>query len=274
MIVHEYDPAIPLDDLVADMRRAVAGWSWKRGAYGHALSLPAYRELHPHARYAYDNFPCSGLLARCPAFRALFHGLRSDKVSFCLLRRPPASSYAWHADRWKGPGVVRFQIPLLSDPEAFLVTTDYTHEDQIVGPARVTAEYFPTFAAANAGHVRQHHLALGRLHYFDTTRVHTLVNPGPNARVTLSFDLVANDWVRARFPAIRAEIGDGPVAPLPRPGRLANGGAWLTARLHPLRSAVRRWRGRVPLIHQRQISEDGRALSSSTIVCSLLSGVW
>lgn len=244
MIVHEYDPGVALAELVADMRRAVAGWDWSRGAYGHALSLPAYHELHPYSRYSYQNFPCSGVLARCPALRALFASLRCDKVSFRLLRRQSATSYAWHTDRWKGSGVVRFQIPLQSDPEAFLVTTDYASPEEIVGPPSLTEASFASFAAANAGRFRKHHLALGRLHYFDTSHVHTLVNPGPGERITLSFDLVANDWVRERFPEIRAEIGDGPLAPLPRPGPLATGVAFLGARLHPLRSTVRRWRGR------------------------------
>lgn len=244
MIVHEYDPGVALDDLVADMRRAVDGWDWRRGAYGHALSLPAPQELHPYARYSYGNFPCSGLLARCPAFRALFHGLRCDKVSFRLLRRQPASAYGWHTDRWKGPGVVRFQIPLLSEPDAFLVTTDYASEDDLVGPRRLALDGFAAFAAANAGHFAKHHLTLGRLHYFDTTRVHTLVNPGVTERITLSFDLVANDWVRERFPAVRAELGDGPVPPLPRPGPLGRGVGFLAARLHPVRTTLRRWRGR------------------------------
>lgn len=244
MILYRYDLGIPLDELVGDTRRAIAGWDWRRGAYGHALSLPAYRELHPHRRYGYQNFPCTGLLARAPALRALFDGLRCEKVSFRLLRRAPASSYAWHTDRWKGPGVVRFQIPILSEPAAFLVTTDYTHEEQLIGPRRLTVDAFDDFAARNAGHFQTHHLEPGVVHYFDTTRVHTLVNPGPAERVTLSFDLVANDWVRERFPQVREEIGDDPIAPLARPGSLRRGLGFLRSRLYPLRNRAQRWRGR------------------------------
>lgn len=240
MILHRYDLAIPLDDLVRETRDVVAGWDWRRGAFGHALSLPAYHQLHPHSRYSYQNFPCMGLLARCPAFREIFEGLRCEKVSFRLLRRGPASSYAWHNDQWKGPGVVRFQIPILSDAAAFLVTTDYTSADQVVGPRSLTADALGEFANANAGHFLTHHLQPGLLHYFDTTRVHTLVNPGPGERITLSFDLVANDWVRDRFPEIRAEIGDDPIEPLPRPGGMRNGIAFLRAGLHPLRNRLRR----------------------------------
>ena len=31
-------------------------------AFGHALSLPAYHELHPHSRYTYQNFQTAGYL--------------------------------------------------------------------------------------------------------------------------------------------------------------------------------------------------------------------
>jgi hypothetical protein len=240
-----YDLGIPLEGLREDARRAVAGWDWNRGAFGHALSLPASRDLHPYARHRYHNHPCAGLLGRCPHLRAVFEMLLCEKISFRLLRREPASAYAWHTDQWKGPGVVRFQIPIVSDADAFLVTTDYTHEDQVRGVGRVlSADTFATFAEANAGHFARHTLEPGLLHYFDTTRVHTLVNPGPGQRLTLSFDLVANDWLRARYPAIRAEVGEGPLAALPRPGSIDQAGAWALSQLHPLRTRIRRWRHR------------------------------
>ncbi len=82
------------------------------------------------------------------------------------------------------------------------------------------------------------------LYYFDTTRVHTLVNPGPGERITLSFDLIANDWLRARFPDIREEIGDGPIEPLPRPGGMQSGLGFVRSRFYPLRNRLRRWLGR------------------------------
>ena len=243
MNLHRYDLPVSLDGLREDATRALEGWDWSRGAFGHALSLPATRDLHPYARHRYHNYPCTGLLERCPHLRAVFDALRCDKVSFRLLRREPASAYAWHTDRWKGPGVVRFQIPIVSDAEAFLVTTDYDHEDQVCGVGRVlTADTYARFADANAGHFARHYLEPGRLHYFDTTRVHTLVNPGPGERLTLSFDLVANSWLREQFPVIVAELGAGPTPVLPRPGPLEQGWAWALAQLHPLRTRARRWK--------------------------------
>ncbi|MGH7895248.1 MAG: hypothetical protein ACREQL_11315 [Candidatus Binatia bacterium] len=155
------------------------------------------------------------------------------------MRRGPTSSYGWHTDCWKGAGVVRFQIPILSDPAAFLVTTDYASEDQVIGAPSLTAASFDAFADANAGHFLKHHLEPGLLHYFDTTHVHTLVNPGPGERVTLSFDLVANAWTREHFPEVRDEIGDAPTEPLPRSGPLENGLAFVRSRFYPLRNRMR-----------------------------------
>lgn len=243
MDLHRYDLEVPLDGLVRETRHAIEGWDWSRGAHGHALSLPAYGQLHPYRRYRYENYPCTGLLAELPLFRQIFESFECEKVAFRLLRRGPSSAYAWHADYHKGPGVVRFQIPLVSDDTAFLVTTDYERADQVRGPRseRLSEESFEAFARANAGHFQRHRLEPGRLHYFNTLRVHTLVNPGPGERITLAFDLLANDWLLARFPEIRAEIGDDPVAPLPRPGPLRNGVWAVRSRLHPVRSLARRW---------------------------------
>jgi hypothetical protein len=86
-----------------------------------------------------------------------------------------------------------------------------------------------------------HRLEPGRLYYFDTTRVHTLVNPGPGERITLSFDLVANQWLLGRFPEVRAEIGGDGVEPLPRPGALRKGLSIARSRFYPLRNLARRW---------------------------------
>jgi hypothetical protein len=241
--LHRYDLDVPLDGLVEDTRRAVEGWDWSRGAYGHALSLPAYGQLHPYGRYGYENFPCAARLGQCPMFRQIFEGLECEKVSFRLLRRGPSSSYSLHTDRRKGPGVVRFQIPIVEDGTAFLVTTDYGSADQVRGVQSdyLSEESFEAFARENAGHFRKHYFAAGRLYYFDTTRVHTLVNPGPGERITLVFDLVANDWLLARFPEVRAELGDGAIEPLPRLGALRHGLSFARSRFYPLRNRARRW---------------------------------
>lgn len=84
----------------------------------------------------------------------------------------------------------------------------------------------------------------GRLHYFDTTRVHTLVNPGPSQRITLSFDLVANAWLRERFPAILQELQGQSPGTVAAPSRPSLALAWGVSRLYPLRSRAGQWRRR------------------------------
>jgi hypothetical protein len=242
MDVHRYDLDVELDALVRETRQAAEGWDWSRGAWGHSLSLPADRQLHPNARYRYENYPCLDLLGQLPAFRAVFDAFECEKVSFRLLRRGPGSAYDWHTDRGKGQGVVRFQIPLVSNDSAFLVTTDYRHVGEIRGARAVPLdeESFDRFARANAGHYGRHQLEPGRLHHFDTSRIHTLVNAGSSERITLSFDLVVNDWVLARFPEVRAELGDDPVEPPPRPGRVRRGLRAALSPLYPMRTLARR----------------------------------
>ncbi len=245
MMLYRFDAGVPLEGLRADAWRAMAGWDWSRGAFGHVLSLASAGDLHPSARYRYHNYPCTGLLSQLPHMRAMFDSLDCEKVSFRLLRREPASAYAWHTDRWKGPGVVRFQVPIISGPDAFLVTTTYTSEDQVRGAGRVlTAGTFDAFAAANAGHFARHHLEPGVLYYFNTTLVHTLVNPGDSQRVTLSFDLVANDWLRQRFAVVAGELGDDATVRPPVPGPAGRALDWSLSRLHPVRTGLRRWRQR------------------------------
>jgi hypothetical protein len=240
--VHRYDLEVELHALVRETQRAAKGWDWGRGAYGHALSLPARRQLHPGSRYSYENHPCLGILGGYPAFQALFDAFECEKASFRLLRRPPGSAYTWHTDRQKGQDVVRFQIPLVSDDSAFLVTTDYCRVDEIRGSRSVPLDEdsFDRFARANEGHYRRHRLEPGRLHYFDTNRVHTLINAGSRERITLSLDLVVNDWLLARFPEVCAEIGDGAVRRPPRRGPLRSRlSAGLTP-LYPMRNFARR----------------------------------
>jgi hypothetical protein len=110
----------------------------------------------------------------------------------------------------------------------------------------LSAAGFVACADATAGRFVRAHLEPGRLHYFDTSRVHTLVNAGSGERLTLSFDLFANDWVRERFPAVREEVGDDPLPPLPRPGPMRSLVARAAALLHPLRTRAQGLRrGRV-----------------------------
>lgn len=241
MELHCYDLGLSLERLVADARTAAEGWDWDRGAFGQALSLPEAASIHPFRRHSFQNHPYAGALGRCGYFREIFDDLRCEKVSFRLLRLGPGSAYGWHHDRWKGPGVVRFQIPILTTPDDVLVVTDYERVDQVRPDPSIDVRGpgFAAFARVNEGHYRVHHLTPGKLHYFDTSRVHTLVNAHGNARITLSFDLHANDWLRARFPAIGPEAGE-PGGELPRLDRWRLALARGAAGLHPLRNHAHR----------------------------------
>jgi hypothetical protein len=246
MRLHVYPLDVPLDDLIRETRQVTQRWDWSRGAFGHALSLPARRDLHPSGRYSYENFPCLGVLDRYPAFRSVFDRFECAKVSFRLLRRAPGTAYAWHTDREKGANVVRFQIPILASSSAFLVATDYDDLLQLKGAGGgcLSEADFEAFAEANMGHVSRYSLRPGVLHYFDTTRVHTLVNGSREERITLVFDLFANDWLRERFPEIQGEISRSA-------GQSPGAEAWRRAvrfacsGLYPLRNHARAWRTRL-----------------------------
>jgi hypothetical protein len=240
--LHCYDLGLSLGRLVDDARLATRGWNWERGAFGQALSLPDAAAIHPFRRHSFHNHPYAGALTRCSYFREIFDRLKCEKISFRLLRLAPGSAYGWHHDRWKGPGVVRFQIPILTAPNDVLVVTDYELVEQVRPEASVDVRGagFAAFARSNEGHYRVHHLAAGKLHYFDSSRVHTLVNANGHERITLSFDLHANDWLRARFPEIGAEAGEASrELPRPEPWRLAL--ARGVAGLHPLRNRAHHW---------------------------------
>ena len=196
----------------------------------------------PAGATATRTIPASGSSSSTPL------STRSSKLSNARSRlsgscgERPGSAYTWHTDSHKGQGIVRFQIPLLTDGSDFLLTTDYREVDEVQGTpvVPVDEESFERFSHANAGHFARHQLEAGRLHYFNTSRVHTLVNPGPSERITLSFDLAVNDWLLARFPEIRTEVGDGPAEPVPLPGPLRSTLSAAVTHLYPVRNLARR----------------------------------
>jgi hypothetical protein len=150
-------------------------------------------------------------LERCPYFRRIFDGLECDKVSFRLLRRTAGSSYAWHTDKDKGPSVVRFQIPIVTNAESVLVVTDYDEFTEIQGMERRLSEAeafddYAMFKRFNQGRFREYVLEPGVLYYFDTNRFHNLLNRASAERVTLLVDCLDNDWLRRRYPEAVEEL--------------------------------------------------------------------
>lgn len=244
MELYRYDVGYSLEALRADARRATRDWDWPRSAHGHVLSLPRARDIAPSGRYRYQNYPYADRLDDCPAFREIFDSFASPKVSFRLLRRAPGSSYALHHDRWKGPGGARFQVPIFTDPEARLVLTSFRDVEEIPLPIRrlLKSGDFENAAAVAPDRIRIHPLEPGILYHFDTTRVHTLFNPGENERIVLSFDLLVNDWLLENYPEIAAEVESA--APSARTwSRTSLLREYGLSFLHPLRNSLQRWRG-------------------------------
>lgn len=174
------------------------------GAYSHAISLPSADQVPELYREHRNNLPFSGALDKCPYLRELFDGFATPKASFRLLRREPHSAYSLHDDRDKGSGVVRMQIPILTNDLAFLVIADDRCEARFPDAAQLErcrdAKGDIWFDVATLGRVfgdclEVFRLECGYLYYFDTDQVHTLVNAGDEERITLAVDLVSNPWL-------------------------------------------------------------------------------
>jgi hypothetical protein len=212
MDLYDHGGDVALDRLERDLEAAVAGWDWSKGAHGHSLSLPSREQVHPLGRDHPNNLPFADRLDHCPCFRTIFDAFGAGIVSFRLLRKLPAASYRWHHDRNKGPGVVRFQIPIRTNSDTRLIVTDYTEFTDVagLGPVRPkrdeTFDTLDVFKQANAGHYREYELRPGRLYYFNTGRIHNLVNRGDKERITLSIDVVADADLLRRYPEIDEEL--------------------------------------------------------------------
>jgi hypothetical protein len=210
-----------LDRLARDYRAAVRGWSWEDGVFGHALSLPAPGDLAEIGRSHYNNLPFSNRLRECVYFREIFDSFECDIVSFRLLRRAPNSLYGLHNDRDKGPAVVRFQIPIISEADAFMVVTDFrdmrdlpdTESSRgLSGAASISASkqrimsLLDDFVDDSDGRANLFQLDPGSLYFFNTDNVHTLANLGSTERIVLAVDCMANPWLRARYPHITGVV--------------------------------------------------------------------
>jgi hypothetical protein len=192
-----------LDALRAEVARARARQDFSEGLYGHCISLPAAHDLTAEYRTHHNNVPFSGALAECPTMRGIFDSLKTEKASFRLLRRAPGTAYGLHDDKDKGVDILRFQIPILTNPDAFIVAqkdgvsldglADRVNEIRESGDlhfdfARFTWEFGQWFDLFS--------LAPGSMYRFDTDQLHTAINAGDQERIVLGIDILPNDWVR------------------------------------------------------------------------------
>jgi len=213
---------LDLDRLLADARHATEGWDWGLGRYGHSLPL-TYRRLSPLGKEHANNWvladahaspgPPAERLNECPYFEELFEAFPCGIVSFRLLRRPPGTSYTLHADVDLTHDTWRFQIPIQTNDEAFLMVssaTDLKHfalpdprfcvtKDWVgegVGRDRMES-WYRSFVSANESAIKIYRLPPGTLYHFDTRCYHNVWNFGSCDRITLAIDLQENDWLRA-----------------------------------------------------------------------------
>jgi len=209
MQLHIFDH-FSVDQMIAELANATRGWDWSKGAYGHSLSLPSREEIHPAEQDHFNNLPYANALNSCPYFRQIFDGFECEKASFRLLRRPPESCYAWHTDQDKGPSVVRFQVPIITNDQSTIIVTDYRRYEEFKSMKQRMSEseaydHYDEFKEFNRGYFEEHVLQPGMLYYFNTSRFHNLFNRGSTERITLAMDLIVNDWLRRRYPAIEEE---------------------------------------------------------------------
>jgi hypothetical protein len=215
--VWKYD-RFNLTRLEEDAKRAVAGWSWEKGSFGH--SLPLTRSLlTSFGQDHYNNHFDPALNERldgCPYFRAIFDSFDCQKSSYRLLWRPPLTGYTWHADWDLGENTFRVQIPIQTNSEAYLVVSNSQHIEDFEFPdqrfvlaknwsqegiqKQTMRDWFGRFIAANLRRIRVYNLAPGYLYHFDTTQFHSVYNFGNAGRLALTLDLVANPWLEQRFP--------------------------------------------------------------------------
>lgn len=193
------------DILAAEVSLARSVSTFSDGPYGNCISLPDAEDLWEPFRSHRNNVPFSGALSQCSYMREIFDSFLTEKAAFRLLRRRRKTAYALHDDKDKGPDVLRFQIPIVTDENAFLLLTregidlaDFESQaarmnDDDASDIRFDLEKLDEVLG---GQFDLFSLRVGQLYYFDTDIVHTLINAGDNERIVLSFDLIVNDWLR------------------------------------------------------------------------------
>ncbi|MGK0186231.1 MAG: hypothetical protein ACI9R3_002014 [Verrucomicrobiales bacterium] len=170
------------------------------------LSLPAEEDIYEPVRAKPINRPYADMLQHCTYFRWLFDFFQTEKVSFKLNQRGGKQLYSYHCDGVEDQfsDWVRFQIPIVTNDEVRLISTDLDNEefdfkrfqfkastwnDENQSKLEECQEFYGDRMSANQ-------LEAGYIYHFDVKKVHTLVNPGDTERITLLIDVVNNDWIR------------------------------------------------------------------------------
>jgi len=197
---HHYD-VDALEDNVNAARRIL---DFGAGAYEHSLSLPAEEDIHIEHRSHRNNIPYADALRSCPIFREIFDSFQTAKASFRLLRRKAGTAYSLHDDRDMGDDIVRMQMPVVTNRASLLLVQKDGAELEPI--ARRVAEFanndetalvfdYPRLTETFGEWFDMFALEPGYFNLIDTSRVHTLVNAGQADRITMSIDLLRNDWL-------------------------------------------------------------------------------
>src|SRR5262249_18635091 len=135
----------------------------------------------------------------------------------------PHSAYAFHDDKDRGGSIARFQIPINTSKDAFLLIADNGLDierfdiDSSGFKGNQNGDLWfdmEQLRDACSDAVELFYLEAGCVNYFDTDQVHTLINGSDEERVTLSFDLVMNDWLESWMQAnLTHPVNPSPMEP-------------------------------------------------------------
>ncbi|KAJ8614247.1 hypothetical protein CTAYLR_001088, partial [Chrysophaeum taylorii] len=227
-----------VDTATAGWNWSASEFGHARPLLDEARLLPEFRD-HFINQPAADEL----LFERTPYLAKIYEWFASrvEVVSFRLLRRKPLTAYGLHNDEdlHVRPDIRRMQIPAYADrdsglllvlphvslvpliaargdnygasnpllnqhawPEGGLDQLDdwWVEKNMTFDEARRDLDAAARdFGALGAAYT----LRLGRLHYFDTMRRHTLVNLWHRPRIALVLDFIENDWLRTAMPFLR-----------------------------------------------------------------------
>jgi hypothetical protein len=194
-----------------------------QGPYGNAISLPSADQVYAPYRTHHNNVPFSGALDACSYMKSIFDSFKTEKAAFRLLRRVPHSAYAFHDDKDRGRDIARFQIPINTSKEAFLLIAANglnlrrfdTDSSGFRGDQNGDVWFNMEQLHEACSHVVElFYLEAGYVNFFDTDQVHTLINGADDERVTLSFDLVMNEWLENWMQAnLTRSVSPSPIEP-------------------------------------------------------------
>jgi hypothetical protein len=190
--------------LRAEVEIARAISEFDKGPYKNCISLPSEKQVYGRYKAHHNNVPFAGALDACPYLKQIFDSFQTEKAAFRLLRRLPKAAYAFHDDKDRGRDIARFQIPINTSENALLLIATNnldmnrfdTDSSGFGGDANRDLWFnMEQLHRACADAVELFYLEPGFLHYFDTDQIHTLINAACDERITLSIDLVVNDWL-------------------------------------------------------------------------------